>query len=141
MKTELLTGDAGLLCMDLLSLLGPTPVSIEYYVGETGASRSKVAQALEYLVRTGKARPDRSHGSGMCYAAADAETVVQVGNVLVVMEGSCLGVMGAEGDRTVVRATTDGRFVVMTAKKPYRLIRTFDDVDHARNYNAKIHAW
>lgn len=64
---------------------------------------------------------------------------IEIKGIKVNMDGECLGIMGPSDNRTVVRKTTDNRFVVMTAAKPYRVIKAFADSMHARRYNAAIH--
>jgi hypothetical protein len=55
----------------------------------------------------------------------------------IVMDEPALGVMGPAGDRTMVRRTTHGRFVVMSLAG--RIIRVFTESWKARAYNAWIH--
>lgn len=62
-----------------------------------------------------------------------------IGKYVVCFDEPALGVMGDKGERTVVRRTTSDRFVVMTASKPYRVIRDFDNANVARAYNISIH--
>lgn len=61
-----------------------------------------------------------------------------INGMTVVMDEVALGVMGGPEDRTMVRRTTDGRFVVMPVKAD-RIIRVFSDQWSARKYNAAIH--
>jgi hypothetical protein len=58
------------LCERLLSILGPTPVSIAYYTGEVGENRGRVKLALETLARLGLARGEKTVVYGVLYARA-----------------------------------------------------------------------
>ena len=68
------------------------------------------------------------------------KTYETIGPVRVDFSGECLGCYGREGERTVVRHTACGRFAVLTARKPYRIIKLLDTERHARAYNVKIHS-
>jgi hypothetical protein len=72
-KTNLLQGvssDMRGLCERVLTLLGPTPVSIAYYTGELGENRGRVKLALETLARLGLARSERTVVYGVLYVKA-----------------------------------------------------------------------
>lgn len=57
----------------------------------------------------------------------------------VKFDEAALGVWGEPGERTCVRRTDDGRFVVITCEAETRVIKVFTDALHARRYNAAIH--
>jgi hypothetical protein len=58
------------LCERVLTLLGPTPVSIVYYTGELGENRDRVKLSLETLARLGLARSEKTVVYGVLYARA-----------------------------------------------------------------------
>jgi hypothetical protein len=72
-KTNLLedvSSDMRDLCGRVLTLLGPTPVSIAYYTGELGENWGRVKLALETLARLGLAQSERTVVYGVLYARA-----------------------------------------------------------------------
>jgi hypothetical protein len=67
---EDISSDMRDLCERVLAILGPTPVSIDYYTGEVGENRGRVKLALETLSRLGMARSERTVVYGVLYAKA-----------------------------------------------------------------------
>lgn len=53
---------------------------------------------------------------------------------------TCLGMWKGDGETTIVRRTTDGRFaVIRVSDGEIRTIKVFADLIHARRYNFAIH--